>query len=42
MRSWRLDLRAVHVDKSPASSSFGYYLAGLTGTIISLGSDILF
>jgi hypothetical protein len=41
-RSWRLDLRAVHVDKSPASSSFGYYLAGLTGTIISLGSDILF
>ena len=41
-RSWRLDLRAVHIDKSPASSSFGYYLAGLTGTIISLGSDILF
>jgi hypothetical protein len=31
----------LHVDKSPAGSNFGYYSAGQTGTIISLGVDIL-
>jgi hypothetical protein len=41
MRSWRLNLHLLHIDKSPASSSFGYYLAGQTGTIWSLGVDIL-
>jgi hypothetical protein len=40
-RSWRLNLHLLHIDKSPASSSFGYYLAGQTGTIWSLGVDIL-
>jgi hypothetical protein len=41
-RSWRLNLHLLHIDKSPASSFFGYYLAGQTGTIFSLGTDILF
>jgi len=41
-RQWRLNLHLLHVDKSPASSNFGYYQAGLTGTVISLGTDILF
>jgi len=41
-RSWRLNAYAMHVNKSPAASSFGYYVAGLTGTIFSLGTDILF
>ncbi len=41
-RSWRLDVRVMHIEKCPASSSFGYYLAGLTGTIFSAGTDILF
>ncbi|HEV8449557.1 MAG TPA: hypothetical protein VGQ44_22230 [Gemmatimonadaceae bacterium] len=41
-RSWRLDVRATHINQCPASSSFGYYLAGVTGTIISVGTDILF
>jgi hypothetical protein len=41
-RSWRLNLHVLHVDQSPAGSSFGYYNAGLTGTILSLGTDILF
>jgi hypothetical protein len=27
--------------ESPASSNFGYYTAGQTGTTISLGTDIL-
>lgn len=41
-RSWRLNLHILHVEKSPAGSNFGYYTAGQTGTIISLGTDILF
>jgi hypothetical protein len=41
-RSWRLNAHLLHVDRSPASSSFGYYLAGLRGTIFSLGTDVLF
>ena len=41
-RSWRLNLHVMHVYECPASSFFGYYLAGLTGTVISLGSDVLF
>ena len=40
-RNWRLNLHLLHVDKSPASSNFGYYMAGQTGTILSLGTDIL-
>jgi hypothetical protein len=40
-RSWRMNLHLVHVERSPASSFFGYYLSGLTGTIFSLGVDIL-
>jgi hypothetical protein len=40
-RNWRLNLHLIYVDKCPASSSFGYYNAGQTGTTISLGTDIL-
>jgi hypothetical protein len=41
-RAWRLNMHLLHIDQSPASSSFGYYLAGQTGTIFSLGVDFLF
>jgi len=40
-RSWRLNLHVIHIEKSPASSSFGYYTSGQTGTTFSLGTDIL-
>jgi len=40
-RSWRLNLHLLHIKGSPASSTFGYYTAGQTGTIFSLGIDIL-
>jgi len=40
-RSWRVNAHVLHINKSPASSFFGYYLAGQTGTIFSLGVDIL-
>jgi hypothetical protein len=40
-RSWRINLHIMHIDKSPAGSNFGYYTAGQTGTILSIGTDIL-
>lgn len=40
-RNWRLNLHVLHVDRSPTGSNFGYYNAGMTGTIFSLGTDIL-
>lgn len=40
-RNWRLNLHVLHVDRSPTGSNFGYYTAGMTGTIFSIGTDIL-
>jgi len=40
-RSWRLNLHLLHISRSPTSSFFGYYQAGQTGTIFSLGADII-
>ena len=34
-------MHIMHVEQSPAGSTFGYYTAGQTGTIFSLGTDIL-
>jgi len=41
-RSWRLNAHFLRVHKSPAASFFGYYNAGLSGTVLSLGTDVLF
>jgi len=41
-RSWRLNLHFIQLHKSPAASSFGYYVAGQSGTILSIGTDVLF
>jgi hypothetical protein len=41
-RSLRFNLQAINVQKSPASSSFGYYIGGQTGLTISTGIDFLF
>ena len=40
-RTWRVNAHLLHVYKSPASSIFGYYQAGLTGTVLSLAMDFL-
>ena len=40
-RQWRLNMHVMHVDRSPTGSNFGYYSAGMTGTIFSVGTDIL-
>ncbi|MGH7492265.1 MAG: hypothetical protein ACREOO_07710 [bacterium] len=41
MRSWRLNLHVIRVEKSPAFSQFGFYINGQHGTTISAGTDIL-
>lgn len=41
-RSWRLNLHVIRVEKSPAGSNFGYYVAGQSGMTYSLGTDIIF
>jgi len=40
-RSWRLNVHFIRVERSPASSSFGYYISGQSGTTVSVGTDIL-
>jgi hypothetical protein len=40
-RSLRLNVMVTHVDKCPASSDFGYYVAGQTGTTYSIMADLL-
>ena len=41
-RSVRFNLQAIHVDKSPASSTFGFYIGGQSGLTISSGIDFIF
>lgn len=40
-RSWRLNLHLNRVERTPTSSTFGFYTAGQSGTTVSLGTDIL-
>ncbi len=40
-RSLRLNLNVIYVNRSAASSSFGFYCAGLKGMSLSTGIDIL-
>jgi hypothetical protein len=40
-RSWRTNAHILHVNESAASSLFGYYQPGMTGTVFSLSMDIL-
>lgn len=41
-RNMRVNLYTGHADRSPVGSSFGYYSAGLTGTVIGLSTSIFF
>jgi hypothetical protein len=41
-RNWRLNAHFIYITKSPASSTFGYYVAGQTGPTLSISSDIIF
>jgi hypothetical protein len=41
-RNLRLNLHIVNVNKSPVSSTFGFYTGGLKGTVIAAGATVLF
>jgi hypothetical protein len=41
-RDFRINAQLIWVDRSPVSSSFGYYVGGEKGPIISVGTSILF
>ncbi|KAA9332628.1 hypothetical protein F0P94_11490 [Adhaeribacter soli] len=40
-RSWRINLHLIRVERSPAGSTFGYYIAGQSGTTVSIATDIM-
>src|SRR5206468_1530339 len=35
-RSWRINLHVIRIHKSPAGSTFNYYIGGQSGTTVSL------
>ncbi len=41
-RNHRLNLQVLGVDKSPVSSTFGYYVGGQTGTTVSAAFSVFF
>jgi hypothetical protein len=41
-RNWRLNLHVINVDHSPVSSTFGFYMGQLKGTVVALGATALY
>jgi hypothetical protein len=41
-RNYRLNLQVISVDRSPVSSTFGFYTGGLKGVSLTLGATALF
>ena len=41
-RDLRFNVQAINVNRSPVSSSFGYYTAGQNGTTVSAAFSVLF
>jgi hypothetical protein len=41
-RNYRLNLQLINVNRSPVSSTFGYYTAGQDGTTLSVAFSVLF
>ena len=41
-RNHRLNIQLVHVNRSPVSSAFGYYVGGQTGNTLSVGFSVFF
>ncbi len=41
-RNHRLNVQLVHVNRSPASSAFGYYVGGQKGNTLSIGFSVFF
>jgi hypothetical protein len=41
-RNHRVNVQLIHVNRSPVSSAFGYYVAGQTGNTVSVGLSVFF
>jgi hypothetical protein len=41
-RNHRVNAQVMHVDRSPVSSTFGYYVGGQKGTTLSLAASVFF
>ena len=41
-RNHRLNVQLIHVNRSPVSSAFGYYVGGQTGNTFSVGFSVFF
>ncbi|WP_455220116.1 hypothetical protein [Kaarinaea lacus] len=41
-RNHRLNVQVINVNKSPVSSTFGYYTGGQDGTTVSVAFSIFF
>ncbi len=41
-RNWRVNLMVNHVEQSPVSSQFGFYIGGQTGETVALSTDVFF
>jgi hypothetical protein len=41
-RNHRLNVQLVHVNRSPVSSAFGYYVGGQRGNTFSVGFSVFF
>ena len=41
-RDVRFNMQLIRVNRSPVSSTFGYYVGGLNGFVFSIGASILF
>ena len=41
-RNHRLNLHVINVNRSPVSSTFGYYVGGQKGTTVSLAASFFF
>jgi hypothetical protein len=41
-RNHRVNVQLIHVNRSPVSSAFGYYVAGQTGNTFSVGMSVFF
>jgi hypothetical protein len=41
-RNYRFNTQVIRIDRSPVSSTFGYYVGGQKGTTISLALSVFF
>jgi hypothetical protein len=41
-RNLRMNIQVINVDQSPVSSTFGFYMGKITGTVLAIGATALY